>query len=228
MASFSRVEQLSGSEDERSYTPSLSAGVFNPIAGLSGSDSNDPADSDSDGSAPAGPPVSGGRQSKKRKRQEISDAFRRRLSSPTDLQNLLHKACRGCKHRCLEKMKPDSKFQELVQFRKEWVALHKLDQDRLIFDRMAQILREPRDAGALPQWRFLNVIVCLKAWKRLHGIGFLQICCKHFNCWFRFFVQRFLLPLFEVAPLNSICWGLPPAKFYRNKKILQDPICNRV
>lgn len=119
------------------------------------------------------------RQSFKRKRKQIAEAIKERLSSRKCLENLLQKACTGCKQRCLEKFKPGGRhFERLAEFRKEWTNLHKLDQDRLIFDRVKGILTleagvEEADAPST-QWSILGVRVCLKAFKRLHAIGLLD------------------------------------------------------
>ena len=113
-----------------------------------------------------------GRKSAKRKRQEISEACRQRLTSEPDLRKLLLKSCAQCNRRCLEKFKGRAKFEELQQFRQEWTGLHKLDQDQLAFDRIGRILAEERDEGVPPKWQICGVQVCLKAWKRLHALGY--------------------------------------------------------
>lgn len=117
------------------------------------------------------PQASSRRKSSKRKREEASACFKKQLSSEDSLRNLLAKACVQCNHRCLEKFKSLSKFKELKEFRDDWVGLDKLDQDQLAFDRIRGILEEPRDEGVPPRWTFLNVQVCLRAWKRLHALG---------------------------------------------------------
>lgn len=171
---FANVERLSEScsEDGEDNAGSCSP-LFGPVGVLS-------EESGSDRAISPEPPACGGRRSKKRKRQEVSDAFKERLSSKESLKQLLLKSCTKCKQGCLQKLKPPDKFQELLEFRKDWVSLHKLDQDRLVFDRMKAILREADGSGTLPVWKLLGVKVCLKAWKRLHGIGFLELSVLQF------------------------------------------------
>ncbi|CAK8993643.1 FO synthase subunit 1, partial [Durusdinium trenchii] len=59
--------------------------------------------------------------------------------------------------------------------RQEWTGLHKLDQDQLAFDRIGRILAEERDEGVPPKWQICGVQVCLKAWKRLHALGYFAV-----------------------------------------------------
>ena len=49
----------------------------------------------------------------------ISEALRAMLGRPK---------C-GCKHQCLSQFVDDHSFNQLFSFRKDWSALHKLDQD---------------------------------------------------------------------------------------------------
>lgn len=121
------------------------------------------------------------RRSKKRKREESTERVRRNMTDESKLRGLLQKACVGCKHRCLEKWKNSSMFQKLLDFRKDWASLHKTDQDVVLFNRMKAILHEPRDADALAKWTIFGVRVCLKAWRRIHGIGPLSLLSQSFG-----------------------------------------------
>ena len=112
------------------------------------------------------------RVNKKRQREESKNRNKKQLADVKSLKSLLLKACRNnCKSGCLNKFRVKSRFEELFEFRKEWVELHKLDQDTLLFERMKEILLRPDDAEVVTQWVILGVNVCLKAWKRLHGVG---------------------------------------------------------
>ena len=142
--------------------------LFRSVGALSG-------DSGSDRASSPELPACGRKRRKKRKRQEVSDAFKKRLSSKESLKNLLLKSCTKCKRGCLQKFKGPKIFENLVDFRKDWISLDKLDQDRLAFDRMKAILQEAAQDGTLPVWKLLGISVCLKAWKRLHAIGSLVL-----------------------------------------------------
>ena len=122
------------------------------------------------------------RRGAKRKRQQTSENFKKKLADRDSLKAFLQRACVGCKQRCMEKFKPRGEssvmLNRLVEFREDWAALHKLDQDRIIFERMQKTLIADDDAGPElerqgTEWIFLGVKVCLKAWKRLHAIGIL-------------------------------------------------------
>ena len=166
---FDAVADLTESSDDGGAAAEVDQ--FQPVTSLSEEDADDQgADSDV---------RYRNRKSFKRKRKQIAEAVRERLSSRKCLENLLQKACTGCKQRCLEKFKPGGRhFERLLEFRKQWTNLHKLDQDRLIFERVKSILapetdEEVSDAPST-RWSILGVCVCLKAFKRLHCIGLLD------------------------------------------------------
>ncbi|CAK9001655.1 FO synthase subunit 1 [Durusdinium trenchii] len=82
------------------------------------------------------------------------------------LRKTLTKSC-PCKTRqCFNVFREDAKFADLLELRLDWNNLHKLDQDRMVFDR----IREKR-SSLNGEWQILDEPVCLKGWKRLHGIG---------------------------------------------------------
>lgn len=69
-----------------------------------------------------------------RKDKGVLQALRKGEGLRKALCSLLSKCCGGkCKLRCLAQFKQDEAFNELVKFREHWYELHKLDQDRLVF-----------------------------------------------------------------------------------------------
>lgn len=151
---------------------------------------------------PAQPPPSG-RRSFKRKRKERSDSFRARMCSDATLRNLVGKACRKCKKKCLEQFKASENYARLKAFRRQWSELHKLDQDQVVFDRIRSILSEDRDEGTRVSWRIFGITVCQKAWMRLHGVG-------HSDCDLRLYVlfSFFFCCLFEAGE-SEVDWLIP-------------------
>ena len=166
---------------------SMAGVVFADVAHISESSDEGGAAAVGDGLGPAeatnGQDADVGRRNRKsfkRKRKQIAEAVKERLSSRKCLENVLQKACTGCKRRCLEKFKPGGQhFERLLEFRKQWTNLHKIDQDRLIFDRVRSVLAPEAGIQGVSdapstQWSMLGVRVCLKAFKRLHCLGLLD------------------------------------------------------
>ncbi len=65
-------------------------------------------------------------------RRESSRKFKEKLSSASFVKGLLGKKCLSCKHHCMDKFSAPGDLTALIQFRKAWVELHKLDQDRVV------------------------------------------------------------------------------------------------
>jgi len=63
------------------------------------------------------------KRGQKRKRPALDDQI--------GLRATLGKRCLCVKWNCFEKFTRQGDFEELLQFRKEWCGLHKLDQDRV-------------------------------------------------------------------------------------------------
>lgn len=83
--------------------------------------SDDESSSTLDGVAPARP-------TRKRKHQSL----RMPLDDQQYLKSCLAKRCKCSKQNCFEPFVEETKFSELLTFRQEWCALHKLDQDNLV------------------------------------------------------------------------------------------------
>lgn len=95
-----------------------------PVAALSGSESSVAAAEGSEESADAA--------SSQHARQPV----KRKLSRPASddqiaLRVLLGRQCKCAKQNCFQKFGPEEQFQKLVEFRKHWAELHKLDQDKV-------------------------------------------------------------------------------------------------
>ncbi|CAK9045691.1 FO synthase subunit 1 [Durusdinium trenchii] len=115
---------------------------------------------------------------KKRKRQTDGPPPRETMES--QLKVLLGKRCVSCRHNCMQKFSEPAKFETLVEFKRDWLALHKLDQDQavpwvrqlqdFVFDRIRQTLLG-RAGDECASWIILGTQVCLRSWKRLHGVG---------------------------------------------------------
>ena len=67
---------------------------------------------------------------KKRKRQTDGPPPRETMES--QLKVLLGKRCVSCRHNCMQKFSEPAKFETLVEFKRDWLALHKLDQDQAV------------------------------------------------------------------------------------------------
>lgn len=62
-------------------------------------------------------------------RSTKSEDFKSRMTKEQNLRAILGRKCLRCRHNCMEKFSSTVQFAKLTQFRKEWVDLHKLDQD---------------------------------------------------------------------------------------------------
>ena len=74
------------------------------------------------------------RRGKKRSKQQLLDeaSLKKRLSSEVHCRAMLAKRCPGCRRSCLLHFTQKTKFKELMEFRKLWNDMHKLDQDRMV------------------------------------------------------------------------------------------------
>lgn len=91
------------------------------------------------GSEDGGGPASGKGLSRKwarghvaKQRRESSRKFKERLSSASFVKGVLGKKCLSCRYHCMDQFSAPQDFTALVQFRKAWAELHKLDQDRVV------------------------------------------------------------------------------------------------
>ncbi|CAK9086749.1 Uncharacterized protein SCF082_LOCUS41032, partial [Durusdinium trenchii] len=100
------------------------------------------------------------KKNKKRKQKVLEDS-----APETELQRALSKSC-PCKKNCYEPFRSGPKLTELLNLRRDWGGLHKIDQDKVVFDR----IREQKNSSQR-EWSLLGETICLKGWKRLHGIG---------------------------------------------------------
>lgn len=71
------------------------------------------------------------RRRKKRKKKNPGETLKERMSSIQTCKDIAMKHCPGCNRRCLEDYLSKDKLKALVAFRKNWVSLRKLDQDRI-------------------------------------------------------------------------------------------------
>ena len=88
--------------------------------------------SDSDGESGDLPPQKWRRKRTLKQKEETAKAFRCRLNGETFVRAMLGKKCVRCRHRCVEKFSSNERFAQLLAFRRHWVGLHKLDQDRVV------------------------------------------------------------------------------------------------
>lgn len=91
------------------------------------------------GSEDDGGPASGKGLSRKwvrgrvaKQRRESSRKFKERLSSASFVKGVIGKKCFSCRYHCMDKFSAPQDFTALLQFRKSWAELHKLDQDRVV------------------------------------------------------------------------------------------------
>ena len=61
--------------------------------------------------------------------QQKSQTFAESVSDETSIRAMLGKPKCHCKQRCLTKFSDDASFAQLLDFRRAWASLHKLDQD---------------------------------------------------------------------------------------------------
>eukprot|EP00435_Cladocopium_sp_Y103_P026856 s1526_g6.t1 len=175
--SFDSVDWLSESDGGDDGESNLVVARHNEIpssfAAVTELSSDERPDEGEPPSASSNPPGDRKRKgSRKEKREASANRVKDKLAAESSLKSLLLKACGDrCKRRCLEKFKGQQKFQELLEFRKEWVNLHKTDQDVLLFDHLREILEDTASEGVPGRWKILDTPVCLKAYKRLHAAG---------------------------------------------------------
>ena len=117
------VQDLSDDDDAATVTGGLPDGATAVLPELTGLSDDDDA---------ALEPPLWRRKNSKRLREESAARVEERATSRIHLKAMLGKKCISCKHRCMEKFSTNSKFKDLIEFRKEWHGLHKLDQDRVV------------------------------------------------------------------------------------------------
>ncbi|CAK9057629.1 FO synthase subunit 1 [Durusdinium trenchii] len=107
---------------------------------------------------------------RKRKRSPPVDK-----SSETFLRSLLGKECPRKKKTCLQQFIEPTKSNDLLEYRKHYFELHKLDQDNYVFDQMKLLVRDAaaedeNESGAI-KWMIGSVRACRRACKTLHNMG---------------------------------------------------------
>ena len=71
--------------------------------------------------------------SRKRKRKKRDGPTpSQRLVSDSHCKALLGRHCKSCRRHCLSAWLSKGKFQEVLRFRVQWAATHKLDQDKIV------------------------------------------------------------------------------------------------
>jgi len=68
---------------------------------------------------------------RKRKKRDGPSPSERLVSEP-HCKALLGRLCKSCKRHCLSDWLSKGKFQEVIRFRVQWSATHKLDQDKIV------------------------------------------------------------------------------------------------
>lgn len=71
-----------------------------------------------------------GRKRKKKQADHVS--IKERLCSEVHCRAMLAKRCAGCKRLCLLGFLQKTRFKDVMEFRKLWNDMHKLDQDRMV------------------------------------------------------------------------------------------------
>ncbi|CAK9015960.1 unnamed protein product [Durusdinium trenchii] len=73
-----------------------------------------------------------------RKKRKRADGLtcQERITSEVHIKALLGRTCKGCKRACLNTFLSGQAFRDLLEFRQRWVDIHKVDQDRIVFDKM--------------------------------------------------------------------------------------------
>ena len=70
---------------------------------------------------------------RRRQRRKAGPSLKDRLLNADFCRNLLQKRCGGsCKRNCLAQFLKKHVFEQVLDFRKFWRDLHKLDQDRIV------------------------------------------------------------------------------------------------
>lgn len=74
------------------------------------------------------------RLNKKRKRRfKPGPTYKERLRDTEICRQFLQKRCGGkCKRSCLKQFQSKHAFEKLLEFRRKWADMHKLDADRLV------------------------------------------------------------------------------------------------
>ena len=74
------------------------------------------------------------RKRRRRKRKKCSEKpnFRTQFQDEKHIKMILSRRCKGCKRCCLAGFLKREKFKEVVDTRKFWAQLHKLDQDKFV------------------------------------------------------------------------------------------------
>ena len=99
-----------------------SSSTFADVAELSASSASD------FGGASDEAPAKKNKNKKKRRRDGQASQLQM-LSGESGVRAMLGRPKCHCKQQCLSLFQGDTKFAELCSFRREWSALHKLDQD---------------------------------------------------------------------------------------------------
>ena len=130
MPELPAVDTLSDDDDEqdpddrRPQKPAMRPGFMEPITELSEESSDHSCEWKELGKA---------RKRKRAKRDGPTPG--QRLVSEVHCKALLGRRCKGCKRHCMSAWLSKGKFQDVMRFRVQWAATHKLDQDKIVAKR---------------------------------------------------------------------------------------------
>lgn len=131
MSAFPNIRALSESGDDADDDVPPPPLPFHAVAELSDSDGGEVDDL---------PPQKWRRKRTLKQKEETAKAFRCKLNGETFVRAMLGKTCIRCRHHCMEKFSSNERFAQLLAFRRDWVGLHKLDQDRIVSQRSLWII----------------------------------------------------------------------------------------